>query len=1298
MSASPTSPKARQIAEAAARVHALQSTLYALEIEAESLRNRSTADQLEIWRLKNSWSYRVGRIVVAPASLAKFLLREKNRKAVALEMLRAWVGRDPSAFKPILFPPPPAALRGPSTPLTEIAGGSDADKADAFLKHLAEQEGDLIAIIEARRRELEHAKNLEILAKREIAGLKGSWSYRVGKLILSPVAIFKKALGAPAGPSPIPSEGKAPEPYSGLKAEREAAEIARPELEARRDTLKRKPLFSIITPVYNTDPEILRETLDSVLAQIYDNWQLCLADDCSDRDETRATLAEYAEKHPDKIKTTRLEKNSGIAVASNRAADLAEGEFLCLLDHDDILAPDALLAVAESLNAAYERGEGHETDLIYSDQDRLTLDGQLIEPYYKPDFSPELLLSGNYITHFSTIRASLFRELGGFREGFDGSQDYDLILRVTEKARAIQHVPKVLYHWKMIPGSTAQSDKAKGGPWRESSKEALRSMIARRGWKATVENAEIPSHYRVRFDTNPQDKVAIIVPTKDRVDLLKALLNSIEEKTEHPNYEVLVVCNNCEDAETFRYLEAENKESGGKVRHIRLDIPFNFSRINNLAVAQTDAPYLLFLNNDIEVLRSGWLSAMLEHAQRSEIGAVGAKLLYPSGRVQHAGVILGLHGIAGHSHVHFPRDSPGYFGHARLVKNYSAVTAACLMTRRDVFERVGGFNEALAVAFNDVDWCLRVRAAGYRIVFTPYAELCHKESESRGDDLSPRHERRFHSEISFMLDKWGETLFRDPCHNPNLTLWRLDFSARNAEDEARTAMFKTRYRRAETTLLEARRQPTGATEAERALAILPRWTSVFHLHGRATPAAAALDSDRDERLAALNERFSLRGRRVLDLRSGEGAGDKQLADLGAESAGIEPDSENYLKRALVKSALQLESATLWLGSPEEIVPTFPAEERFDVCLADGAFGQAEKPLELLDCLAERADRIIVWSSEVASGDAGSWNALKDAAGREYRGRHRLRGHESPLLGPTVFLLAKDDFLQAFRDRGFEIFAIESQDSGEGRFISLEASREAASESYPQAVEKSGEGRGKSSKKASLGTEPAAAPALSRGRYKEVWTALSDTEENAKKHVLAFVDERRYKIAGERTVQVLRDTVGIQRDDVVLEIGCGIGRVGEALAPVCREWIGCDVSPNMVALARKRLSHFDNVRVLEVSGADLAPVDDASVDVVYCTVVFMHLEEWDRYNYVLEAKRVLRPGGRLYIDNFTTRSEVGWEVFERHRLAFAPGERPPHMSVSSTLQELEVYLQRAGFENIQLAERDEYAQAWAVKPQ
>lgn len=630
-------------------------------------------------------------------------------------------------------------------------------------------------ITQAEQRDREMDKHIRAY-ERGLRELRQSASFRFGKVILAPL---KRAVKPFCRSSESPDRESQDVPVAEeRKSEQQVSRI---------QLLDNKPLFSILVPVYSPDELVLRATLDSVVNQHYPVWELCLVDDASPNEDPRRIIREYAQLDPRRVRYHFCEENGGIAVASNQAARMAQGEFVCLLDHDDLLDPDALLEVALQLQIMPD------TDYFYSDEDKVHYDGnQYCQPYYKPDYDPDLLLCNNYLNHFSVMRRSLFERAGGFREGFDGSQDYDLYLRVTELARRIVHIPKILYHWRMVPESTATDPEAKGGLYRESSIKALQSAVARRGLDADVENGLSPGSYRVRYHIGDPRKVCIIIPTRNAVDLIDTCVSSIEKYTDYPNYEILVVDNNSDDNLLNMFLDRK-KIQNKAFRFVRYSGSFNFSAINNFAVRHTDADYFLFLNNDIEVSQNGWLTAMMEHGQRRGTGAVGAKLLYPDGLIQHAGVILGMGGIAGHPFKGLPENNGVYFGHSNMVKNYSAVTAACMLTRRDVFEEVGGFNEELAVSFGDIDLCMEICRKGYRIVYTPYARLIHHESISRLDDNDPVRRPRFHAEITYMLTKWGKALFEDPCLNPNLSILEYDMRLRSAAENKTLENFRKAF-------------------------------------------------------------------------------------------------------------------------------------------------------------------------------------------------------------------------------------------------------------------------------------------------------------------------------------------------------------------------------------------------------------------------------------------------------------------------------------------------------------------------
>jgi GT2 family glycosyltransferase len=526
----------------------------------------------------------------------------------------------------------------------------------------------------------------------------------------------------------------------------------------------RRPKFSIILPTWNTPERYLRAAIESVTRQLYADWELCIADDASTEPHVRKVLEEYAARDP-RIKLVLREKNGHISAASNSALGVATGDYVVLLDHDDMLAEHALYMVADDLQ------RHPDADLVYSDEDKIDQAGARFLPHFKTAWNPEMLRSVNYVGHLAVLRRSLVQEIGGFREGFEGSQDYDLLLRFVERtdARRIRHLPHVLYHWRAVQGSTAGAEKAKNYAY-DAAIRALDEHFERTKVTAKAEPASLAYHYRARYALpDPAPKVSVIVPTRDKVDLLRMSVGGLLERTDYPNLEVIVMDNGSSRAETHAYFAELKKEPRARV--IRWDQPFNFSAINNAGAKLATGEVLCLLNNDIDPINPDWLSEMVSHAIRADIGAVGARLYYPDGMIQHAGVVVGMGGVAGHIEKRLPPTQSGYFGRVQLLQDYSAVTAACLVVRKSVYDEVGGLDEEnLTVAFNDVDFCLRVDAAGYRNVYTPYAELYHHESASRGTDLAPGKMERFQAEVLYMKRRWGDRLMNDPYFNPNLSL------------------------------------------------------------------------------------------------------------------------------------------------------------------------------------------------------------------------------------------------------------------------------------------------------------------------------------------------------------------------------------------------------------------------------------------------------------------------------------------------------------------------------------------------
>lgn len=537
---------------------------------------------------------------------------------------------------------------------------------------------------------------------------------------------------------------------------------------AHAERFANKPLISIVMPVYNPNPAWLEEAIESVLTQIYPHWELCIADDLSSDAAIRPILARYAQLDQ-RIKLIFREQNGHISAASNSALALAQGEWIALLDHDDVLAEHALFWVVDAIN------RHPACRLIYSDEDKIDEVGVRSDPYFKCDWNPDLFYSQNMFSHLGVYHADLVREIGGFRTGLEGSQDYDLALRCIERIapEQIQHIARVLYHWRIHADSTAHSSDAK--PYAMVAGElAINEHLDRMGVNARAES--LGYGCRVRYALPAcLPLVSLIIPTRNNIKLLKLCVESILAKTTYPNYEILIVDNGSDDPATLQYLKKIALEP--RIRVMLDDSPFNYSALNNAAVKLARGDIVGLLNSDVEVISPDWLSEMVSHALRPEVGAVGARLWYSDDTLQHAGVVLGVHGIAGHVHRFLPKGDTGYCGRASLIQSFSAVTGACLLIRKSIYEALGGLNETeLQVACNDVDFCLRVREAGYRNIWTPYAELYHHESASRGFDDTPEKLARSAKEISYMQQRWGDALLNDPAYSPNLSLDAEDFS------------------------------------------------------------------------------------------------------------------------------------------------------------------------------------------------------------------------------------------------------------------------------------------------------------------------------------------------------------------------------------------------------------------------------------------------------------------------------------------------------------------------------------------
>ena len=529
-----------------------------------------------------------------------------------------------------------------------------------------------------------------------------------------------------------------------------------------------QPLISVVMPTYNTEVRWLVAAIESVRTQLYQNWELCIADDASTDPRVRRILECFARVEP-RIKLEFRARNGHISAASNSALRLASGDYITFLDHDDLLAEHALFWVVDAINRYPD------AQLIYSDEDKLDMDGRRVDPYFKCDWNEDLFYSHNMLCHLSVYKTELIQAVGGLREGLEGAQDYDLALRSIERisARQIVHIPRVLYHWRIHPGSTACGASAKGYALK-AGERAINEHLQRTGSSGFVEPLPDVRMYRVRYPLPAAEpKVSLIIPSRNGLGVLKPCIESIRSKTTYGHYEILIVDNGSDDPDTLQYLESVKHDE--RVRILRDDRPFNFSTLVNAAVAFASGSVIGLINNDVEVISPDWLSELVSHALRPEVGAVGARLWYPNDTLQHAGVLLGIRGVAGHAHKYLPRYQNGYFGRSRLIQSFCAVTGACLVIRKETFRKVGGLNEALPTSFNDVDFCLRVREAGYRNIYTPYAELYHHESATRGQDETAEQRLRFSQESAYVKQLWGHLLANDPAYSPNLTLEHENF-------------------------------------------------------------------------------------------------------------------------------------------------------------------------------------------------------------------------------------------------------------------------------------------------------------------------------------------------------------------------------------------------------------------------------------------------------------------------------------------------------------------------------------------
>lgn len=582
----------------------------------------------------------------------------------------------------------------------------------------------------------------------------------------------------------------------------EAHKITQGQAERQREDALRwnnRPLFSICVPLYRTPEACLRRMIESVQAQTYDNWELCLADG-TDGESVEALVAEY-QAADDRIYYHHLAENLGIAENTNAAFSLAKGEWIGLLDHDDCLAEDALYEVLAaagvgpakaSLVRDYGRAywvKNKKVEAVYTDEDKIDEEEkEHFQPHFKPDFNVDLLRSNNYITHFFAVKRDIVEKVGGFSKDYEGAQDYDFIFRCTTEAHRVAHVPRILYHWRISKESTADNPASKEYAF-EAGRRAIEAHLDRVGEKGKVSQRMDLGFYRVRYPVQENPKVSILIPNKDEADTLRTCLASIA-KSSYQNYQIIIMENNSTQADTFAYYEelTGQQYKSGKVLKGKLENgcdlkivtykgDFNYSAINNFGASYADGEYLVLLNNDIKLLTEDWLEEMLGNCQRKEVGIVGARLEYPDKTIQHAGIVVGMGGVAGNLFVGMKAERSGYLHKASIQLNYSAVTAACMMVSAELYKQVGGFTEELAVAFNDVDFCLKVRKAGYLIVYNPEVRAIHYESKSRGAEDTLEKQKRFEEEIAYMQEHWADILKEgDPYYNRNLSLKKSNYA------------------------------------------------------------------------------------------------------------------------------------------------------------------------------------------------------------------------------------------------------------------------------------------------------------------------------------------------------------------------------------------------------------------------------------------------------------------------------------------------------------------------------------------
>jgi GT2 family glycosyltransferase len=625
-------------------------------------------------------------------------------------------------------------------------------KLEIHNRELAEAHSHIAVLEEKLLKLKQYRRELKFL-KEERRTLRKSPERRIGQVFLAPYRVLERPVKTVWRKvhqlKRTPGNSVAQSEYQQWFQRHRAStqELQRMRVEAR--SFVSQPLVSILTPIFDTPVPWLREAVDSVLAQVYENWELVLIDDGSTAADLLHALPAIAARDR-RIHLVTLERHQGISAALNKGLEVAKGQWLTFLDHDDVLEPDALFQNVRLLQ------ENPALDLIYSDEDKLTEAG-FESPILKPDWSPDFFLSCNYLCHMIFLRRDLVREVGGFQSQFDGSQDYDLLLRITERTNRIHHIPQVLYHWRRSESSSASDVRQKPGQL-EASWRAIEAHLKRRGEPAHV-TVDWPTHaFCVRRQLLEPRKISVIIPSSHSAESLKEFVERLIRKTSYPNYEIAIVQVGERD---------KVHEAGTGFRVLHFPEAANDSAAKNYAVTQTDSPWLLFLEDNVEAIDPDWLTIMAEHAQRPEVGAVGARLINPNGTIEHAGLVLGVNGIAQSAFHGFPAEHPGVNRQLRMTRNYSAVSSGCVLIRREVFQKVCGFDEALRGRFADVDFCLKARRAGYLIVYTPLAKLIGAAPPSKAHDISGE---------AIIRQRWSDLLERDPYYNPNLSRESADFS------------------------------------------------------------------------------------------------------------------------------------------------------------------------------------------------------------------------------------------------------------------------------------------------------------------------------------------------------------------------------------------------------------------------------------------------------------------------------------------------------------------------------------------